>query len=152
MSDEYRYTGCSINNKHGDKNECISNDCSTCKIALKHITQIIFKKNQDNIPSLHRLRNDTYYLLNMTDTIARLKTVEDAKKINNHEYHYEKVGYSLSIINKYPLFVRLKKTIGLPIPRNILWSQNDRPLIVEYDDCTYLVAPTVKTLIKNKKR
>lgn len=142
---QFKFFGCKIITDIGN-NECTSNNCSSCEIAQNYIVKENTKKNIENIPHLHRITNGVHFLLNSTDTIARLNNVDEAKKFGNNEYSYSEVGYSLSIIKRYPLFARLKKTIGLPIPRKILWSNKTRPILVVYENCVYVISPVIKYL------
>ena len=129
--------------------EPCSGDCRTCTLACDYMQALGIIINNDNVPSLDKVRNDIKYKLNSTDTIAEYKSFRDAVLMCTSAYpeitEYSEVGYSLSIIKRYPLFARLKRTLGLPIPRRILWSGNKNPLIVVYDDCAYAISSILYT-------
>ena len=121
-----------------------SDDCRTCQIACDYMHKLSTIKDSDNIPDRVRVSGDVKFKLNSTDTIAEYKSLRDALVTHTSKYsgiaEFVEVGYSLAIIKRYPLFARLKRTLGLPIPKRILWSSNKNPLVVVYDDCVYAIS------------
>ena len=133
----FSFKGCRINKGSG---ECVFDvTCDMCFLAISHLHEMSVKKDRDNIPQNMRANEfDVIFKLNNTDTIAEYKNCSDA--VRSHNFIYEEVGYSLPIIMRYPLFARLKRVIGLNIPKLILWSGDKNPLIVVYDKCTYVIS------------
>ncbi|MCK5386795.1 MAG: hypothetical protein KAJ39_06395 [Gammaproteobacteria bacterium] len=138
MSNQFGFKGCRINKGSG---ECVFDvTCDMCFLAISHLHEVSVKKDHDNIPHNMRVNNvGVEFRLNGTDTIAEYRNIGDA--LLSHNFIYNEVGYSLPIIMRYPLFARLKRVVGLLIPRLILWSSDKDPLVVVYDDCTYVISP-----------
>ena len=142
-SDKYKYECCSITNE-----ECHEYSCRTCDVAIAENVEIEEAENLDFYTFKERTENGMTLEINLQNTIAKCKTVDEFFTYIGDRADFEKYTKLTGVLNhvvvekEYPNYNTIIEDLK-PKPCTESYYLQEYPYIAVHGDVVLVIAPRI---------